>query len=222
MGDVQTWRDFASVDDVRELADVTSTASVALQSQYSASPRFTQLGELFQSSLDSTETLSDLQKMVADMETARGGFLDWWGDRVGVKRYINVKGVPQRFDDDYYRFLLFYRAQCNIANSTVATMNKMLTSLTSTKVFVSDYLDMTLASVVVIGNISEMQANVLATDGILNRPAGVQTNFLIIYPDESIFGFEGSELLPFDLGVFNPGRTIEPGDVETVNSTDRG
>ena len=67
---------------------------------------------------------------------------------------------------------------------------------------------MSLNSVVIIGSITELQAQILQTYGLLNRPAGVMTKFLIIYPDEQIFGFEGSDLLPFDQGVFNPGRTI--------------
>lgn len=208
MTETQTWRDLLSVEDVRELADATDRTSAALQSQYAASPRIKNLGKAFQTSLSATEKLSELSAMVADMQTAQGKFLDWWGNRVGVSRYLKVKGEYTRLDDDYFRFLLFYRARCNVANSTVATMNQMLTSLTSERVFVVDYQTMVLQSIVVIGNISDLQATILETYGILNRPAGVMTNFLIIYPDEQIFGFEGSQLLPFDIGVFNPGRTI--------------
>lgn len=212
MTETQTWRDLRQVEDVRELADATDRVSAALQSQYAASPRIRALGDAFQTSISATEKLAELSAMVADMNTAQGKFLDWWGDRVGVSRYLQIKGEYTRLDDDYFRFLLFYRARCNVANATVATMNEMLTSLTSEKVFVVDYQDMRLQSIVVIGNISDIQATILETYGILNRPAGVMTNFLIIYPDEQIFGFEGSELLPFDQGVFNPGRTIG-GDV---------
>ena len=87
-------------------------------------------------------------------------------------------------------------------------MNRMLSMLTNTRVFVVDYQDMTLQSIVIIGNIDEIQAQILQTYGLLNRPAGVMTNFLIIYPNEQILGFDGSGLQPFDQGVFNPGRTI--------------
>lgn len=158
--------------------------------------------------IDATELLESLQQTIADMQTAKGVFLDWWGTRVGVNRLLKVGADYTRFDDEYYRFLLFYRARCNLANATAATMNNMLSQLTDTKVFVVDYLDMSINSVVVVGNISDLQAQILETYGLLNRPSGVLTNFLIIYPDEKIFGFEGSDLLPFDQGVFNPGRTI--------------
>ena len=151
----------------------------------------------------------DLHGMVADMQTAQGVYLDWWGQRVGVDRLLKVKGEWCRFDDDYYRFLLLYRARCNLANATVSTMNNMLSQLTDTRVFVVDYQNMSIQSIVVIGAISDLQAQILQTYGLLNRPAGVLTNFLIIYPDEKIFGFAGQDLQPFDFGVFNPGRTIE-------------
>lgn len=208
MSDTQTWQNFESVDDVREMADVTSKASIAMQSQYAHAPRMKAVGKILQNEIDASDQLDDLALQVADVQTAKGVFLDWWGKRIGIDRFIKVGSEYVRFDDDYYRFLLMYRAVCNLSDSTCATMNRMLSMLTSTRVFVVDYQDMTLQSIVIIGNIDEIQAQVLQTYGLLNRPAGVMTNFLIIYPNEEIFGFEGSDLLPFDQGVFNPGRTI--------------
>lgn len=204
----QTWQDFLQVDDVREMSDVLDKTSSVLQSQYSASRRIGGLGRYFQQEIDATDDLERVKAQVADMSTAEGEFLDWWGERVGVTRYIKVNGEYVRLDDDYYRFLLFYRARCNLSDSTCATMNRMLSQLTSERIFVVDYQDMTLQSIVIIGSISDLMATILQTYGLLNRPAGVMTNFIIIYPDEQIFGFEGSELQPFDQGVFNPGRTI--------------
>lgn len=208
MPSFQTWQDFLQVDDVREMSNVLDKTSTTLQSQYAASKRIGNLGKFFQKEIDATENIELLKEEVADMETAAGVFLDWWGERVGVDRYIKVNGEYVRLDDDYYRFLLFYRARCNLADSTCATMNRMLSQLTSERIFVVDYQDMTLQSIVIIGSISDLMATILQTYGLLNRPAGVMTNFIIIYPDEQIFGFEGSELQPFDQGVFNPGRTI--------------
>ena len=204
----QTWQDFLQVDDVREMSDVLDKTSAVLQSQYSASRRIGGLGRYFQQEIDATDDLERVKAQVADMSTAEGEFLDCWGERVGVTRYIKVNGEYVRLDDDYYRFLLFYRARCNLSDSTCATMNRMLSQLTSERIFVVDYQDMTLQSIVIIGSISDLMATILQTYGLLNRPAGVMTNFIIIYPDEQIFGFEGSDLLPFDQGVFNPGRTI--------------
>lgn len=208
MPSFQTWQDFLQVEDVREMSNVLDKTSTVLQSQYAASKRIGNLGKFFQEKIDATSNIKLLKEEVADMETAAGVFLDWWGERVGVTRYIKVNGEYVRLDDDHYRFLLFYRARCNLSDSTCATMNRMLSQLTSERIFVVDYQDMTLPSIVIIGSISDLMATILQTYGLLNRPAGVMTNFIIIYPDEQIFGFEGSELQPFDQGVFNPGRTI--------------
>lgn len=208
MSETQTWEDILSVDCVQNMADFADTTTDAIQSQYSHATRIRQSASMLRDKIDATELLESLQQTIADMQTAKGVFLDWWGTRVGVNRLLKVGADYTRFDDEYYRFLLFYRARCNLANATAATMNNMLSQLTDTKVFVVDYLDMSINSVVVAGNISDLQAQILETYGLLNRPSGVLTNFLIIYPDEKIFGFEGSDLLPFDQGVFNPGRTI--------------
>lgn len=197
-----------SVGNILDVADIVDKTSLALQSQYSHAKRFRNLGQVFQEEIDASEQVDDLHAEIADTSTAEGVFLDWWGQRIGVDRFIKVNGQYQRFDDDYFRFLLLYRALCNIANSTAATMNRNLSMLTSTRVFVVDYGDMTLQSIVFIGDIPDLQAQILQNYGLLNRPAGVLTNFLIIYPDEQIFGFNGSELKPFGQGVFNPGRTI--------------
>lgn len=208
MSDTQTWQNFLSVDDVKGMGNVKSKASIAMQTQFSGVPKLSKLAQFFHGEMDASDQLDQIHSVIADVQTAGGVFLDWWGERVGVSRYLEVNGQYVRFDDDYYRFLIMYRAVCNVSDSTAATMNKMLSTLTSTRVFVVDYQNMSIQSIVVIGNIEELQAQILETYGLLNRPAGVLTNFLIIYPDEKIFGFDGQELHPFEQGVFNPGRTI--------------
>jgi hypothetical protein len=209
MADTQTWFNFASVADVRSIPDVASTQSEAIQTQYAFSADFQNLGSLMQDVIDATPDLERLHAAAMDPQTAYGVYLDWWGQKVGVDRFIKVRGEYVRFDDDYFRFLILYRAACNISNGSADAANKLLQRLTDTTVFVVDYLDMSVNSIVIIGNISDLQAMILQTYGLLNRPAGVLTNLLVIYPDEQIFGFEGSTLMPFDVGVFNPGRTIE-------------
>lgn len=209
MADTQTWFNFASVDDVRSIPDVASKQSEAIQTQYAFSADFQNLGSLMQDVIDATPDLERLHAAAMDPQTAYGVYLDWWGQKVGVDRFIKVRGEYVRFDDDYFRFLILYRAACNVSNGSADAANKLLQRLTDTTVFVVDYLDMSVNSIVIIGNISDLQAMILQTYGLLNRPAGVLTNLLVIYPDEQIFGFEGSALMPFDVGVFNPGRTIE-------------
>lgn len=208
MSDTQTWQNFLSVDDVKGMGNVKSKASIAMQTQFSGVPKLSKLAQVFHGEMDASDQLDQIHSVIADVQTAGGVFLDWWGERVGVSRYLEVNGQYVRFDDDYYRFLIMYRAVCNVSDSTAATMNKMLSTLTSTRVFVVDYQTMEIQSIVIVGEIPELQAHILQQYGLLNRPAGVLTNFLIIYPDEQIFGFDGQNLNPFDQGVFNPGRTI--------------
>lgn len=208
MAAIQTWEDILSVENVRDMADFSDLTTDAIQSQYAHATRIKQSASMLREQIDATETIAELQSMVADMQTAQGVFLDWWGERVGVDRLLKVKDEYYRFDDDYFRFLLLYRARCNLANATAATMNDMLSQLTNTRTFVIDYQLMNISSVVIIGAISDLQAQILANYGLLNRPSGVLANYLIIYPDEQIFGFYGSELEPFNQGVFNPGRNI--------------
>ena len=208
MADSQTWLNIEAVDDVRGLPDVATKQSAAIQTQYAHSDDFKNLGEVVQEMIDATPDLEKLHAAAIDPQTAYGVFLDWWGQKVGVDRFIKVRSEYVRFDDDYFRFLILYRAICKISNGSADTANNLLQRLTDTTVFVVDYLDMSVNSIVIIGNISDLQAMILQTYGLLNRPAGVKTNLLVIYPDELIFGFAGSRLQPFNIGVFNPGRTI--------------
>ena len=208
MATTQTWQDIFAVEDVRGMADFADLTTDAIQSQYAHAKRMKQTATAIRQGIDATSDLDSLLSSVADMQTATGCFLDWWGERVGVSREIKVNGLYTVFDDDFYRFLLFYRARCNVANATAATINALLSQLTDTKTFVVDYQNMAISSIVFIGAVSEVQAQILATYGLLNRPAGVFANYLVIYPDEQIFGFDGSGLLPWNQGVFNPGRNI--------------
>lgn len=206
MSTTQTWEDLQQVEDVREMADVPSKASIAIQSQYAHAPNVKALASIFHESLDATAQLDQLLQDVADARTAKGVFLDWWGKRVGVDRLIEVDGEFVRFDDDYFRFLIMYRALCNLSDSSAATMNRLLSQLTDQQVFIVDYQNMSIRSIVVVGSMSDLQITILRAYGLLNRPMGVMTNFLVIYPDDAIFGFAGSDLQPFDQGVFNPGQ----------------
>ena len=211
MADTQTWEDFIAVENALEMSDVASDITAALQPQYSHAKRFRGMAKTFQDAIDATPELKSFYDAIANPETAKGVFLDWWGERIGVDRNILVNGEYQRFDDDYFRFLIYYRAACNVATDTAEAANQLLSRLTDTTVFVVDYLNMSINSIVIVGAIPDLQAAVLATYGLLNRPAGVLTNLLIIYPDEQMFGFLGQDLLPFDQGVFNPGREINVG-----------
>lgn len=208
MADSATWRNILSVEDFRKLSNVRSLISIALQSQYSHSERYRQLGLLFNAELDASPQLDAFFNNVLNPDTALGVWLDWWGKRVGVNRNLVIDGVDTRLDDEFFRFLIFYRAVVNVSNGTSETINRLLTKLIGLSVFVSDYQDMTIR-IRIVGEPTSVQVAILKNYGLLNRPAGVLVNVEAVAPNELVFGFFGSELLPFNQGVFNPARNIE-------------
>lgn len=208
MADSVTWRNILSVTDFRKISNVRSLISIALQSQYSHSERYRQLGLLFNAEIDASPQLDAFFNNVLNPDTALGVWLDWWGKRVGVNRNLVIDGVDTRLDDEFFRFLIFYRAVVNVSNGTSETINRLLTKLIGLSVFVSDYQDMTIR-IRIVGEPTSVQVAILKNYGLLNRPAGVLANVEAVAPNELVFGFFGSELLPFNQGVFNPARNIE-------------
>ena len=116
--------------------------------------------------------------------------------------------VDTRLDDDFFRFLIFYRAVVNVSNGTAETINRLLTKLIGLSVFVSDYQNMSIR-IRIVGEPTSVQIAILKNYGLLNRPAGVLANIESVAPNELVFGFFGSNLLPFNQGVFNPSKNIE-------------
>ena len=111
-------------------------------------------------------------------------------------------------DDEFFRFLIFYRAVVNVSNSTAETINSLLTRLIGLPAFVNDYQDMTI-NIRIVGEPNSVQIAILKNYGLLNRPAGVLANVEAVVPNTLVFGFYGSKLLPFNQGVFNPSKVID-------------
>lgn len=208
MADSATWRNILSVEDFRKISNVRSLISIALQSQYSHSERYRQLGLLFNAELDASPQLDAFFNFILNPDTASGVWLDWWGKRVGVNRNLVVDGQDTRLDDEFFRFLIFYRAVENVSNSTAETINSLLTRLIGLPAFVNDYQDMTI-NIRIVGEPNSVQIAILKNYGLLNRPAGVLANVEAVVPNTLVFGFYGSKLLPFNQGVFNPSKVID-------------
>lgn len=208
MADSFTWRNILSVADFRKISNVRSLISIALQSQYSHSERYRQLGLLFNAEIDASPQLDAFFNNILNPETAVGVWLEWWGKRVGVTRNLLIDGVDTRLDDEFFRFLIFYRAVVNVSNGTAETINRLLTKLIGLPVFVSDYQNMSIR-IRIVGEPTSVQIAILKNYGLLNRPAGVLANIESVAPNELVFGFFGSNLLPFNQGVFNPSKNIE-------------
>ena len=208
MADSVTWRNILSVTDFRKISNVRSLISIALQSQYSHSERYRQLGLLFNAEIDASPQLDAFFNNVLNPDTALGVWLDWWGKRVGVNRNLVVDGQDTRLDDEFFRFLIFYRAVVNVSNSTAETINSLLTRLIGLPAFVNDYQDMTI-NIRIVGEPNSVQIAILKNYGLLNRPAGVLANVEAVVPNTLVCGFYGSKLLPFNQGVFYPSKVID-------------
>ncbi len=203
MSSSATFRNMITEEDIRSIADTRSLVSIALQSQYSHSEKYRQLGELFRNEIDASEELDNFFNHILNPETADGKFLDVWGERVGVSRYINVDDVETVLDDEFFRFLIFYRSMANVANATSATINSMITKLSGYRTKIFDRLDMT-ADIVIFGSASGAIREIVRLYGVLNSPSGVEINIRVVDPSAKVFGFKGSNHATFNIGVFNP------------------
>ena len=198
-----TWLNIFDVTDFRKIANVRDMVSTALQSQYAHSQRFRNIGSVANGNIDISTDIDNAFNSVFNPVTAQGVFLDWWGQRVGVNRYVTINGTPTRLDDDYFRFLLFYRALSNISDGSAQTVNNLLSMLVNAPVVIQDNKDMSF-DIVIFGDLTDLEKTILNQYGLLNRPAGVMLNNITVYPDpDNIFGFFGSGLQPFNQSPFN-------------------
>lgn len=196
----QTWRDVLTVEDFAKIPDVESMVTAALQSQYAESPRIKALCAAFQAELDATPNLSALLEAVCDPRKASGVFLDWWAARVGVARRLTARGKVLTLNDEQLRFLIFYRAAANISNSSLYDMNRLLRQVIAAQVFVVDNFNMTV-DLRVLGMLTEVEEFILKNYGLLTRGAGVGYHVQLGIT-KNCFGFNGSELKPFNVGPF--------------------
>lgn len=203
----QTWENLKAVSDLRGMANVRSFASDAIQSQYAASKRLTRLARVIQRAIDPSEEIQYIAENVVNPYKAKGVFLDWIGKRVGISREVVIDGVKRTIDDESFRFLIFYKCASNISDSSIATMNRLLTQLLGFPVYVVDNQDMTI-SVRVLGVPDEIKQQILISYGLLTRACGVGWNLIIFNPANKIFGFNGSKLHTFNQGTFNNANEV--------------
>jgi len=201
--DTQTWRDIMHVENMMTVPNVQSIQSEAIQSQYDSSPKLKAFCQIFQDGIDATKDFDNVLKYISDPNQAKGIFLDWWADRVGVSRTLETNGTSVLLTDDQLRFLIFYRAAANIADGSLNRIAELLRRLLGVPVQVYDNLDMTI-SIRILGVLTLQQEYILRNYGLLMRGAGVGYNIIIQNPNTPTFGFDKSGLQPFNQGVFNP------------------
>lgn len=200
MSDMQTWRDMLTQGEVRSIADVQSYVSLALQLQYSASQKLMRFGRILQDEVDATDDLQTLFDEAFSLDNAEGVFLDWWGERIGVSRTIEINGKAVTLDDITYKTILKWRQVANISRSDAKTLNDLFSQLLNIPIAVTDKGTMAL-EIAVDNEIDSSSLVVLRFFSIVLKPAGVGINLTIDYA--SMFGFNGQQLSTFNFGVFN-------------------
>lgn len=200
MGEMQTWRDMLTQGEVRSIADVQSYVSLALQLQYSASQRLMRFGRILQDEVDATDDLQTLFDEAFSLDNAEGVFLDWWGERIGVSRTIEIDGKAVTLDDITYKTLLKWRQVANTSRSDAKTLNTLFSQLLNIPIAVTDKGTMAL-EIAIDNEIDSSSLTVLRFFSIALKPAGVGINLTIDYA--SMFGFNGQQLSTFNFGVFN-------------------
>ena len=130
---------------------------------------------------------------------------DWglslWGMVLQVPRTYNLDGEEITLDKERYRTLIKAKLLLIKMNGTVPEILAYLNFLfkASGRITVTDNLDMTVTYRFNF-NLSDLQIAILSTANLLPTPAGVKANILTL--DNKVFGFNGSNALPFNQGRF--------------------
>lgn len=201
-----------------------------IQSQYANSTHIKNIVYNFWDKINPESDINLIYDNVVNLNTAVGYGLDVWGRIVGIPRqfieveeetkYLGFKelegGYNSRLEtfnnapfyqfingkvqlaDEGYRFYILIKALINISDSSLYSLNKILLRLfkeQKIQIIHSDTMELRL---VIQDVIPEVAKNALLS---LNwSPAGVNLDiYQVITPT---FGFDGSELNPFDQGTF--------------------
>lgn len=124
-----------------------------------------------------------------------------------------VESTYVTLDDEMFRLLLLYKALANISASDAATQNRLLATLINSGV--GDFPEMGYVievDTMVIRWVFEdfltpTQQAVFRAAGTLARGAGVGWQIYAINKNE-VLGFVGSELQPFNQGIFAPDKAL--------------
>lgn len=206
-----TWQDFRRIPDVRAEENIRSLKSYAIQSQYAASPVINALIDAYQVRLSPRRDIRLFYDKMFNILTAEGVGLDNWGVIVQIGRTITDPDtdVSITLDDEYYRLLLLYKALANISASTAEAQNRLLSVLLSTGVAgmsgIGYVLEIDTMEIrwVFEQDLTAAQLTIFKVAGTLARGAGVGWN-MYAANKEHIFGFDGSELQPFNQAPFAP------------------
>lgn len=216
--------------EVKTLTDFFDLAMITVLSQYSASPRIMGIIENFCAKIDPKADLQTFYDEIFNLDTARGVGLDVWGAIVGIGRRITgtsdrqyfgyLGSLLQPFDqcpfyshdgaavndynllDEPYRDLIKFKAAANISSAEAPALNDLLNRLLpGTGVFVRELAPMQIVFVFQ-RYLTEYELTLFKAVGVALKGAGVGW-WWIECDIKHTFGFAGSDLQPFNQGVFD-------------------
>ena len=207
-------------------------------SQYSNSPRLISLLEGFNNRVDPRKDIDKFYNEVFNLDTCGTYGLDVWGVIVAAPRTVFIDSTDffgyedttfepfnvapfysgvmtpntYRMEDEAYRRMIYFKAMVNIMNTSLPSMNRILYEFfqrmgrpETTDVYAQRTGVMEMR-VVFRFSLTPIEKAIFRTYGTLIRPGGVGINYYEI-PLET-FGFQGSELRPFNQGIFFSGELV--------------
>lgn len=201
-----------------------------IQSQYANSTHIKNIVYNFWDKINPESDINLIYDKVVNLDTAEGYGLDVWGRIVGFPRqFISVEEETKYFgfkelegsynsrletfnnapfyqtvngrvqlSDEGYRFYILIKAFINISDSSLYFLNQIISRLFKDKKIEIIHTDTMELRLVIQDMIPDVAKNALLSLNWL--PAGVNLDiYQVITPT---FGFDGSELNPFDQGTF--------------------
>lgn len=148
---------------------------------------------------------------ILSLDTCISNALDYyWGKLYKLSRsYTDADGNEVTLTDDLYREMLKIRAFGSRWNGTLGEMNEFLSDLFGGKKFitVTDSQSMSGGLKYEFSTLTDEEIYLFANKDILPRQAGVGLEVHVIDVDTT-FGFHGTELQPFNQGVFYQGSLV--------------
>lgn len=198
-------------------------------SQYSHSPRILSVIGAMNESIDPKHDIDAFYRDIWNIHTAKGWGLDVWGGIVGLSRSFLITFENQvigfsdgftpfnggtwssgadgntgtfRLDDDAYRNIIMIKAAANINYPTAYHINGLLLNLFRKRGRAYYVKNGTMAARYVFEfTLNQIERSIIRDGDILPRPCGVLLDFHEPSPSDYL-GFEESNLMPFNQGVF--------------------
>ena len=196
-------------------------------SQYANSKTLLKIIEQCSSCIPTDNDIQNFYDVIWNIDTASGFGLDILGKIIGVDRYININKdtyfstsslsfqdvlknqeistLRYKASDELYKLLIAIKAMSNIMYVSAPNINRILSALFNDRGRAYFVKSGTMkARYVFEFNLTNVEKAIIIGTDILPRPTGVLIDFY--EPDlDSTFGFDGSELTPFNVGAFYVG-----------------